>query len=85
MNRKKKFGKMVSRNKNISNSTSTQFVAGGFTRSPRHKGHKTDHEVPFRKRAQAPKRLLFFSLRENYNMFKKRLKVLRPRTYHSSV
>lgn len=51
---------MVSGNKNISNSARTQFFAGGFARSPKHKGHKTDHKVPYRKIAQAPKKASVF-------------------------
>lgn len=52
------FGTTGSRKRNISTSTSTQLFTEAFTRSSKHKAHKTDHQVPCRKRAQAPWRLL---------------------------
>lgn len=45
------FGKTVSRKRNIGTPTSTQLFVEAFRRSSKHKAHKTDLQVLYRKRA----------------------------------
>lgn len=49
--RKKMFGKTGSRKRNIGTPTSTQLFVEAFRRSSKHKAHKTDLQVLYRKRA----------------------------------